>query len=190
MKKFMLSLVLALGAGVASAEPTQFTFDKVHSQVLFFVNHLGFSNSQGEFNDYDGELLIDTDNLANSKVNVSINTASVDMGDDAWDKHLRNEDFFDVEKYPTMDFVSKRIILTGANTMIVNGELTILGVTKPAGLYVTLNRVGEHPFSKKTIAGFSARAKINRSDWGMNYGLPAIGDEVDIRLEVEAAKVE
>jgi len=190
MKKLTLFLVCLMVGGMANAAPEKYQFDKVHSQVLFFVNHLGFSNSKGQFNEYDGELLFDTDNLANSKIDVTIDTASIAMGSEPWDKHMRNEDFFDVEKYPTMSFRSKRIVLTGADTMIVNGDLTILGVTKPAGLYVTFNKAGEHPFSKKQIAGFSAIAKIKRSDWGMTYGLPAIGDEVEIRLEVEAAKVE
>lgn len=188
MRSVVLTSMLLVVAGTANSADT-YKFDKVHSQILFFVSHLGFTNSQGEFNDYDGEIIFDADDVSNSKVDVSIKTASLDMGDAAWNKHLHNADFFDVEKYPTMDFRSTRVIPIDDNTMMVNGELTILGITRPVGLHVTINKVGVHPFSKKPTAGFSAVSLVKRSEWGMKYGLPVIGDDVEIRLEVEGNKV-
>lgn len=172
----------------AHAEAEKYTFDKAHTQILFFVNHLGFSMSQGEFLDYDGHIMIDREELANSAVDVTIQTASIDMDDEKWDAHMKNEDFFNVEKFPTMTFKSTDVEVTGENTANVNGELTILDVTKPVTLEVTHNKSDVHPYSGKFVAGFSGTATIKRSDFGMTYGVPGVADEVQIRLEVESIR--
>ena len=127
-------------------------------------------------------------NPPKSKVEVTIKTESIDMDDKKWDDHMKNEDFFNVTKYPTMTFKSKEIRLTGEKTANLMGDLTILDVTKPVTLAVTFNKADVHPFSKEYVAGFSAKAKIKRSDFGMTYGLPLVGDEVNIHLEVEALR--
>jgi polyisoprenoid-binding protein YceI len=178
---------------VAASLPAQaatYEFDKAHTQILFFVNHLGFSNSQGEFHDYDGTIVFDQENPEGSKVDVTIQTDSIDMDDEKWDKHMKNEDFFHVSEHPTMTFKSTDINVTGENTGTMTGDLTLLGVTKPVTLDVTFNKAGEHPYSKKQVAGFSATGTLNRSEFGMEYGLPGVSDEVNIRLEVEAIKQE
>lgn len=167
-----------------------YNFDKAHTQILFFVDHLGFSMSQGEFHEYEGGFTFDRANPENSSIDVTIKTASIDMDHDKWDAHMKNEDFFHVEKYPEMTFKSTAIEVTGENTAKITGDLTLLDATKPVTLDVTHNKSGEHPYSKKMIAGFSATATINRSEWGMDYGLPGVGDEVHIRLEVEGIKQE
>ncbi|NCC22083.1 MAG: polyisoprenoid-binding protein [Alphaproteobacteria bacterium] len=189
------AILAALGAFVvlfsgvpARADVETYRFDKAHTQILFFIDHLGFSKSQGEFHDYDGEIRIDRENPANSSVDVTIRTDSIDMDDEKWDAHMKNEDFFDVAQYPEMAFRSTSVNVTGENTAEVAGELTLLGVTKPVTLNVTHNKSGEHPFSGAYVAGFSADTAIRRSEWGMTYGLPGVGDEVHIRLEVEALR--
>lgn len=170
----------------SSTSPAEhYVFDTAHTQILFFVNHLGFSMSQGEFHDYDGGFTFDRENPENSSIDVSIKTASIDMDSEKWDDHMRNADFFDVENHPEMTFKSTNIEVTGDNTANITGDLTLLGVTKPVTLAVTHNKSGQHPFNKKMVAGFSATATIQRSEWGMNYGLPGVGDDVEIRLEVE-----
>ncbi|MEM7618527.1 MAG: YceI family protein [Pseudomonadota bacterium] len=186
-----LSVAFITGFGApAKAEIETYTFDKAHTQILFFVNHLGFSNSQGEFHEYDGAFTFDRDNPENSNVNVTIQTTSIDMDDDKWDAHMKNEDFFNVDKFPEMTFNSTGVEVTGENTANITGDLTILGVTQPVTLAVTHNKSAKHPFSGKFVAGFSAAAKIKRSDFGMNYGLPAIGDEVNLMIEVEGFRKE
>ncbi len=184
-----LALVLA-AAGLAgpAAAAERYAFDKAHTQILFFVDHLGFSKSQGEFHDYDGHFTFDPEDWSNSAVEVTIRTHSVDMDDHAWDKHMRNEDFFHVAEHPTMRFASTRVERTGEDTGKVHGELTLLGVTRPVTLDVTFNKAGEHFLSKEWIAGFSATTSLQRSEFGMDYGLPAVGDRVDIRLEVEGVR--
>lgn len=171
---------------VAAEVAGTYSFDKVHTQILFFVNHLGFSNSQGEFHDYDGSFTFDAENPENSSVDVTIKTASIDMDDEEWDNHLKNKDFFNVTEFPDMTFKSTSIEITGEKTADITGDLTILGVTKPAVLHTTYNKSDVHPYSKKYVSGFSATATIKRSEYGMNYGLPAVGDDVEIRIEVEA----
>ncbi len=174
----------------AHAEVEKYTFDKAHTQIIFFVNHLGFSNSEGEFLDFDGHYLFDRADPSKSSVEVTINTAGIDMDDQAWDDHMKNEDFFNVEKFPAMTFKSTAIEVTGENTANITGDLTILGVTKPVTLATTHNKSGKHPFGDKYVSGFSATAKIKRSEFGMNYGLPMIADDVDIRIEVEGVREE
>ncbi len=187
------TILLAAGAVALSATPAfaqveTYAFDEAHTQILFFVDHLGFSMSQGEFHDYDGSITLDRDNPANSSVNVAIKTASIDMDHEKWDAHMKNEDFFHVEQYPEMTFESASVNVTGEDTAELTGDLTLLGVTKPVTLNVTHNKSGEHPFSGEYVAGFSATGEIKRSEWGMDYGLPGVGDTVHIRLEVEAVR--
>jgi polyisoprenoid-binding protein YceI len=193
MKKLLLGAlsVVALSgiSASAQAEAVRYEFDKAHTQVHFTVNHLGFSNSTGRFHDVDGYFTFDQQNPTNSAIDVTIKTASIDMGTEAWDAHMKNADFFDVEKYPDMTFKSTAIEVTGADTANITGDLTILGVTKPAVLAVKHNKTGAHPMNGKPTSGFSATANIKRSEWGMNYGVPNVGDDVQIRIEVEAQAV-
>lgn len=186
--KFLLFLttIMFLSVGSAKAESKIFELDKAHTQILFFVDHLGFSTSQGEFHDYDATFEFNQTEPEKSKIDVVIQTSSIDMDDEKWNDHLKNPDFFDVEKFPTMTFKSTKIEKTGENTGLLHGDLTILETTKPVTLDVVFNKADIHPFSKKFTAGFSATTKIKRSDYNMNYGLPMIGDEVDIMIELEA----
>lgn len=179
---------LVSGSSAQAAE--EYSFDKTHTQILFFVSHLGFSMSQGEFLDYDGGFIIDRDAPENSSVEVSIKTASIDMDDDKWDAHMKNDDFFDVEQFPEMTFKSDGVEMTGENTANVTGDLTLLGVSKPVTLSVVHNKSGFHPYSGKNVAGFSATGMIKRSDFGMDYGLPSVADDVEIRIEVEGVLAE
>lgn len=174
----------------AQAEPVEYEFDTVHSQIIFFVDHLGFAKSEGEFLDFDGGFTFDPENVEASKVDVVIDTASISLDDQKWDDHMKNADFFDVEKYPEMTFKSTSIEKTGEDTGKLTGDLTMLGQTHPVTLDVKMNKVGAHPRSGKQHAGFSATGSLKRSTWGMNYGLPMVGDDVEIRLEVEASKKE
>lgn len=190
MKILLLALALMVIVAVqpAKAQTEAYEFDKAHTQILFFVDHLGFSTSQGEFHDYDGSFNFNDSEPEKSKVDVTIKTSSIDMDDEKWNAHMKNADFFDVEKFPTMTFKSTAIEKTGDKTGVITGDLTILETTKPVALDVTFNKAAIHPFSKKYVAGFSAKTKIKRSDFGMKYGLPLIGDEVDIMIEVEGLR--
>ncbi len=184
---FMLFLMACPAA--ARAQMERYMLDKPHTQVIFSVSHLGFSHSYGKFTDYDGMFTLNHGNLAGSSVDVSVKTDSLDMGDAAWNKAVKGSDFFDVIHYPVMRFKSTGIETTGPRTAKVTGDLTLRGVTKPATFDVTLNKTGRHPFMEAYVAGLSADGVIDRSDFGMGSGIPFVGDEVRIHLEIEGHRI-
>lgn len=191
MKKLFSSLIIAaalFATSPAQAAAEKYIFDPAHTQVMFSISHLGFSFSHGKFTKFTGGFEFDPENVANSKADVSIDTNSINMDSIEWENHLKGADFFNVEKFPAMTFKSASVEKTGENTGKLNGDLTLLGVTKPVTLDVTYNKSGIHPYSKNMIAGFSATGTIKRSDFGMNYGLPGVGDDVALDIQVEGIR--
>lgn len=187
MKRIALAASLLTAFAVpVSAEPQSYRFDKAHTNILFFIDHLGFSQMEGEFRDFDGELRFDPENPAASSVKVSIKTASVSTDVPDLDKHLQTPDFFNAAQHPTLDFASTAVEQVAPGRLRVDGNLTLLGVSKPVTLDVTVHKTGPHPFTKAPAAGFGATATIKRSDFGMNYMLGMLGEEVAIRIETEA----
>ncbi len=192
MNRFLLSFLIAFLSFVspARADIEIYDFDKVHTQILFFVDHLGFSNSQGEFHDYEGYIQFDRAAPENSKVDIVIKTDSIDMDDDLWDEAMKEKDFFNVEQFPEMHFKSTNIEITGDDSANIIGDMTIIGVTRPMTLSVVHNKSGKYPFNGTYRAGFSAAGVVKRSDFGMDLILSMIGDEVEIMIEVEAVRRE
>ena len=190
-------LIAALALGAAAQAANSYTFDKGHTKILFFWNHLGMSNQSARFDDFDGTVVFDPEKPENSKVDVTIKTASVDSDVPAFDDHLKSADFFNAEKHPEITFVSTTVRKTGKETGQVEGDLTINGVTKPVTLDVTFNFMGEHPLSAfnenykgAQYAAFSARARVLRSDFNVGLYAPLTSDTVDIMIETELRKVE
>jgi len=179
------TITLAFTSDV-NAKVADYEFDTVHSQIIFKINHLGYSNSYGKFRAFEGTLSFDPEDWSTAKTEVSINTKSIDLENKKWNDHMRNPDFFDVEQYPAMTFKSTKLEKTGEDTGKLHGDLTILDKTLPITLDLTLNQAGIHPMSEKPHVGFSATGTIKRSEWGMEYGVPAVGDDVHIIIEVEA----
>jgi len=179
----------------ALAQPAQaadkFLLDPTHASILFGVSHLGFSKTFGRFNTMEGAFTLDADAPEKSSVVVTIDAASLDTNHAKRDEHLRGGDFFDVTKYPTLIYKSTSVKQTGEKTAIVTGDLTMHGVTKPVPLDVTLVNAGPNPMDPtktKIVAGFSARGTLKRSEFGMAYGTPLLGDDVEIIIEVDAIK--
>ncbi len=167
----------------------KFLLDPGHASVMFGVSHLGFSKTFGRFNKIEGAFTLDADAPENSSVVVSIDPASLDTNHAKRDEHLRGADFFDVTKFPTLTYKSTSVKRTGDKTALVTGDLTLHGVTKPVPLEVTLVNTGPNPMDKtKIIAGFSARGTLKRTDFGMGYAAPVLGDDVEIIIEVDAIK--
>ena len=188
-KIWLFSYVIITALASTPSIAQNYVFEPVHTQILFFCDHLGFSKSQGEFLKFNGTFNFNPDNLEDTVAQISIEASSIDMDNDKWNDHMKNEDFFDVENYPTIEFKSTKVVSHSDKKATMHGDLTILGHTESVALSVTHNKLGVHPFSGETIAGFSATTTINRSLFGMTYGLPALGDEVEIRLEVEGVQV-
>ncbi len=168
--------------------------DTAHTQIQFTVRHLMISKVRGWFEKFSGTVDLDENNLENTSVDVVIDAASINTREPQRDAHLRSADFLDVEHHPYLTFKSTRVERTGETTARLYGDLTIRGITRPVVLDVTFNGMLTNPWGM-TSAGFSASAKINRKDWGLewNVALEAggwlVGDEVEIAIEVELIKV-
>lgn len=182
----LISLATALPA--KAADTYAFDVEGKHIYAGFEISHLGFSIMHGRFDNFDGSIEYDPANPSASKVNVVIDAGSINTNLAKRDGHLKSPDFFNVGEFPKITFVSTNVVPGEEGMAKVTGDLTILGVTKSVTLDAKLIKVGDHPFNKKPIAAWSARGTIKRSDFGMKYGLPAIGDEVDLLLDVEAYK--
>lgn len=159
-----------------------------HYYAGFQISHLGFSVMHGRFDVIDGTIEYDAANPAASKVTVVIQTGSINTNMDKRDAHLKSPDFFNAEEFPEITFVSTRVTPGADGAAKVTGDLTMMGVTKSVTLDAQLIKAGAHPFNKKPIAAWSARGTIKRSDFGIKYGLPVIGDDVTLLLDIEALK--
>ncbi len=195
MKRIIASISTIVALSLpAFAFASTWTIDPDHSNVGFKVRHLMVSNVKGSFDKHSGTVEIDDKDITKSKVNVTIDTNSINTNVQKRDEHLRSADFFDVAKYPTMTFVSKKVAKAGKDKLKVTGDLTLHGVTKQ----VVLEVVGPTKESKDPWGnirkGATATTKINRKDFGLVWnkaletGGVAVGDEVTITLETEMIK--
>ena len=181
-----LALVLAGLSTVAVAAPAAYRLDPTHTDVVATWSHLGFSNPSANFTQVDGTLVYDADDVAASKVEVTLPLSGLDSHVPALDKHMRSAEMFDAEQFPTITFRSTKVEAAGKDRLRVSGALTVKGVTRPAVLDVTLNGAGVHPMAKKPAVGFDATTVIRRSEFGIDYALPAVSDEIRIRITTEA----
>lgn len=187
MKRITIAtaLMISLFAGTAMAD--KYTLDPAHTYPNFEISHLGFSTMHGRFESSKGTLMLDT-KAKKASVEITIDAASVSTGFKKRDDHLRSPDFLNVAENPTITFKSTKVKFDGDKPAEVTGDLTIMGVTKSVTLKITHMHCGAHPFNKKQVCGFDAEGSIKRSDFGVKYGLPAIGDDMKLLLEVEAVK--
>jgi polyisoprenoid-binding protein YceI len=174
-----------IAAPACAAE--NYTIDPTHTWPVFEVNHLGFSTQRGRFNKSSGKIILDTAAKKGS-VDLTIETASLDMGFDKWDEHMKSEDFFNAAQFPAIHFTSEKLKFKGDKVVSAEGSFTLLGVTKPLTLTVSNFRCGPHPMSKKPHCGADISATIKRTDFGMAKFVPMISDEVKIYSPVEAIK--
>ncbi len=186
MKRVVLALsVVATAAPAIAAE--SYTVDSRHTWPVFEINHLGFSTQRGRFNKTTGKIVLDAAAKQGS-IDIAIDTASIDMGLEDWDKHMKSDEFFNVEKFPTMTFRSDKLSFDGDRLIGADGNLTLLGVTKQVRLSVSNFRCGTHPLNKKAVCGADVATLIKRSEFGMTKYVPAVGDLVKVTIPVEAFK--
>lgn len=186
-RKLALLSLAATAATPAFAAPENYTIDPRHTLPSFEVNHLGFSTQRGRFNSTSGKITLDRE-AKRGTVLVTIDTSSVSTGVPKLEEHLRAEDFFDVARHPTMTFKSSNLKFNGDVPVAAEGELTIRGITKPVTLAITSFKCGPNPVAKRDACGADATVTVKRSDFGMTYALPALGDEVKLLVNVEAFK--
>jgi polyisoprenoid-binding protein YceI len=168
--------------------PGVFTLDPAHSHVGFSVRHMMIAKVRGRFATFNGTLTVAEDPLQ-SAVEVEVDLASIDTRDEQRDGHLRSPDFFDVEQHPTMTFRSSGVAVNGGDSVRLDGELDLHGVTQPVSLDVVYDGVGQDPWGNQRI-GFSATGEIDREAFGLTWNQPLAQGGVlvgkAVRLELEA----
>ena len=184
LSAFILSVLLISGNKIFASEI--YEFDSNHTQIIWHADHFGFSHPAGKFSDISGKINFNENKPEKSSLEVLIKISSLNTGLKKFDDHLLGVDFFDVVKYPTAKFISNKIQITKRNQAKIYGELTLRGVKKNIVLDVNLNKIGVNPFSQKKTMGISANTKINRSDFGIDYASPGVGNQVYIDIEAEA----
>ncbi|AKD02325.1 YceI family protein [Pontibacter korlensis] len=187
MKKLLVIVFAFFSLSAFTTLNGVWTNDDAHSQLGFTVNHLGIADVSGTFNDFDVKITSAKPDFSDAVVELTAKTASIDTRVGDRDAHLKSPDFFNVEKYPTMDFKSTSVKKAGKNNFKLNGNLTLAGVTKPVTLDMIYNGSVENPMSKKQTAGFQVTGTIKRSDFnlGSSFPAPMISDEVRIKADGE-----
>lgn len=183
-----LSATAAIPA-VATAEVERYVIDTEggHAFVQFRIKHLAYSWLYGRFNDFSGTFTYDTEDTSDSKVEVVINTASLDSNHAERDKHLRGKDFLDVDRYPQASFKSTAYKESGFNTSVLEGELTLKGITKPVRLEVQRIGNGPDPWGGYR-RGFQGSTSFALKDFGIDYNLGPAAREVEMILSIEGVR--
>ncbi|MFZ5572443.1 MAG: YceI family protein [Thermodesulfobacteriota bacterium] len=179
----MLTALAVLGASRPVAART-YTIDPVHSSVVFKISHLGVSQFYGRFNNPAGILEFDEQQPEKSRIEVTVMSKEIDTANEKRDTHLKSPDFFNIDVYPAIRFVSRQVQKAAERNYLVSGELTFLGVTKPLVVTGTYVGAGKDPWGGNRI-GFETAFTIRRSDFGMNFMPESLGDEVEIIVGIE-----
>ncbi len=189
------AMLITVGSTASEATAQQeeaaanvFAVDSVHSSVFFAIEHMGVAKCYGMFFSPEGTYYLDADNLADSFVDMSIPMDSLDTGSENRDKHLKSPDFFSAKQFPKVSFKANTFKPTGKNTMRASGELTMLGVSKPVSVDISI--LGEGKTMQGYKSGFEASFTIKRSEFGMTKYIDngGLGDEVELRVTVEGKK--
>lgn len=198
LEGFMVRLFTCLAACLlpvaAMAAPESYTLDPAHTIPNFSISHFGMSTVYGHFERATGKVVLDRAAKTGS-LEVRIPTATISTGDAkradgarSRDEHLRTADFFNVAEFPEMIFKSTKFNFSGDTVESVEGNLTLLGITKPLKLTAASFKCGSNPFNKKEMCGADLTGSIKRTDFGMKFGVPAVGDEIKLIIAVEAYK--
>ncbi|MCC9622500.1 YceI family protein [Thalassospira sp. MA62] len=188
IKKTGVALAIAAGlstAAVSAQAAETYKLDPAHTSIIFIVNHLGLSNFQGRFGGVSGELTLDRENVADSSATINVDLNQIDSGVEGLNDHMKSADFFDVENYPTATFKSTSVELVDEDSAKITGDLTMHGETHPLVLDVDLIGEGDHPMTNDHIVGFSADGTVTRSEYGVDYFVPGVSDDVTLQISSE-----
>lgn len=187
LRKHAIALLLASCLPVSAFAADSYTVDPTHTYANFTVSHLGFSTMHGRFDQSSGKVTLDRA-AKTGTVDITIQAASISTGYAKRDDHLRSPDFFNAAEFPTVTYKAGSMKFKGDAPQSVEGQLTLLGVTKPVTLTIDAFKCGTNPMNKKELCGANATALIKRSDFGMKYAVPNIGDDIRLEFEIEAYK--
>jgi polyisoprenoid-binding protein YceI len=183
-----LAICFVIGATVTCAfAADNYTIDPISSLARFEIAQVGIVPLGGRFNKTSGKLTMDLSAKSGS-VNFTIETASIDMGSKGWSSHLGDEGLLNVKKYPTMNFKSDKLVFSGDKVVAAEGQFNMLGVTKPVKLVVQNFQCGVSPIDKRDICSGDVSTILKRSDFGLKKYIPAVSDEVNISVRVDAYK--
>lgn len=186
--RLLVLVLFLLATPFVRAAADRYELDPVHTRIVFFVQHAGFSRAIGTFSGINGTLMFDPDDPASATVQATVPIASLELGDAKWRDKVLDPTFFNVKKFVEATFVSTSVAVIDAGKLRVSGELTVHGVQQPVVLEVQLNDAKRHPLTLRTTAGFSARTTLSRGAFGMKKWKKLVGDEVEVVIEVEATR--
>ena len=187
LKSLLAATITATAAAGAQAQSATYAIDPTHTFVTFEVSHFGTSFNRGRFDKKTGSVTLDKAAKSGS-VDITFETASVNTGTLPFDRHLQSKDFFNSAEHPTARFVGDRFTFNGDKVSEVSGQLTLLGKTQAVTLKAQRFNCYENPMLKREICGGDFETTIQRSQWGMSYGVPGIPDAVRLVIQVEAIK--
>ena len=187
MTKTLIALALTSLAAAASAAPATYAVEPTHTFVTFEAKHFGVSTNRGRFDKKEGSITLDKA-AKTGKVDITIDTGSINTGTGPFDAHLKSKDFFNSAEFPTAKFTGEKFSFDGDKLKSVEGQLTLLGKTGPVTLTATGFGCYDHPRLKREVCGGDFETTIARSAWGMAYGLPGIPDSIRLVIQVEAVK--
>lgn len=170
---------------IAAIPAGTYVLDADHGKISWSVSHLGFSTYRGQFPALEATLTLDPARPEDAKVSATIDLTRQGTLNDALDAHLKTADFFDVANHPQARFVTDRVTILDADSAVVDGQLTLRGVTRPVRFAAEFNKAGVNPLDKRFSLGFDGYAAVRRSDFGVDYALPMVSDTVNLHLEGE-----
>lgn len=185
---FIPLLALASSGQALASGAQTWVLDPVHTQVVFFADHLGFSHGIGRLKIKQGWFVFDADDWTSARADVLIDMSSLDMGDAGWTAKVKGAAFLDSADSPTAHFIGNTLEKKTANTGILHGELWLRGIRRNVDLDVTFNRQGRDPYAFKTKAGFTATTTLDRFDFGMTAFRDVVAGPVELRIEVEGKR--
>jgi len=187
MKTFALAALALVAATSAHAQSATYAIDPTHTFVSFEVQHFGTSTNRGRFDKKEGSVQLDRA-AKTGKVEITINMNSINSGVGPFDAHLKSADFFNAAVHPTAKFVGDKFSFSGDKVTGVDGMLTLVGKTLPVSLKATHFNCYTNPMLKREVCGGDFETTIQRSQWGMTYGVPGIPDNVRLVIQAEAVK--
>ena len=182
-----LATALLAATGIAHAESATYNLEPTHTYVTFEARHFGTSTNRGRFDKKEGSITLDRA-AKTGKADITIDTASISTGLALFDSHLKGENFLKSKDFPTAKFVGDKFSFDGDKVTAVTGTLTLLGKTLPVTLTATNYNCYDSPFFKREVCGGDFETTIQRTDYGMGYGMPIIPDDIKLLIQIEAIK--
>jgi polyisoprenoid-binding protein YceI len=190
MKKFSLLMAALLAVASSSAFAQTYNIDPGHTYPSFEADHLGLSFWRGKFTKTSGKVVLDKAATNGGTLEITIDANSIDFGHAKMNENARGKDMFNAEKFPTITYKSTVLKFEGDKLVAVEGDMTLLGVTKAMPLKINHFKCMMHPLLKREVCGADASARFDRSDYGLSYGIPRFAPEVKLQIQVEAVRAD